>query len=113
MNREQRIKELRTRQKYDASSMVINLHKIKGVFVYEVYLWKARNEVRNLKTEKDLIIPRKKAGEMVQSSIENKQLILQGKWNNEDPEDLIAEAESIVGKWNCGRQYQLSQGVKA
>lgn len=109
MTPQKRIKELRTRQIWNGSSMYVKLNAVKGYWYYTVYLIAETNEKRLLKVggEHGLTIQRKAVGEMFESSIDGEHLILRGKYNGEDPDELIVNAEKIVGKWQCGKQIRI------
>ena len=106
MTPEQRIKEFKTRQIFYGSSMVAKLNKINGESFYSVYLWHDPDVRTTLPKDTP-------EGDRKPARIDNKFPILTGKYQNEDPEELFKQAERLVGKWHCGRQYQLPQGVKA
>jgi hypothetical protein len=115
-----RITELTTRQRYDGSSMTIQLISKKGYFDYELYLTMATDEKRMLpwidwhlfKLKRNtggqkIQFPSDYAdGKMVEATIDKQVVILTGKYNGEDPDELIAQAEKIVGKWSCGKQVR-------
>jgi len=103
----ERINELTKRQRYDGSSMVIKLHSVNGYFHYEIYLIKEVDVKIKLPVGKGgLTLQRKNEGEIFESSIDQNVVIMKGKYNGEDPEELFKQAESLVGKWICGKQVR-------
>jgi len=112
MTPEKRIKELRTRQQYDGSSMYIKLNKIKGKFHYRVYLivGTGRKKVMLVGGEYGLTVERKQVGELHEAFIDGKHIVLEGKYAGQDPEDLFVDAEKLVGKWHCGKQIEKPMG---
>lgn len=81
MNPEHRINELKKRQVYYGSSMVVKLESVSGVLHYKVSAW------------------------LGQKNVDTKSLILEGRYNGEDPVDLIQAAMFQLGlkKLKCGR----------
>jgi len=109
-----RITELTTRQRYDGSSMVIKLHAIKGYFDYEIYLIKEVDVKIKLPVGKGgLTLQKKNEGEIYESSIDQNVVIMKGKYNGEDPEELFRQAESLVGKWICGKQITKPNDINS
>jgi len=108
MSPEKRIKELTTRQRWDASSMSVRLNAVNGKWFYNVVLYVETDEkkIRVVGGEHGLCIQNKKVGELYPSVVDRKDIVLTGKYNGEDPEELIKKAEAIVGKWHCGRQIK-------
>jgi hypothetical protein len=124
MTPEQRIKELRTRQKYEDKGFSVNLYAVKGYFDYNVSLSIDTDETRmlpwvdfwKLKTSKNTgnqkfeVTPDCYDGRKVEAIIVLQFVVISGKYNGEDPDELIAKAESIVGKWHAGKQIQKPIG---
>jgi hypothetical protein len=112
---EQRIKELRTLQQWKGSSMYVKLKKVKGKFHYHVYLvvGTGRKKVMPVGGEYGLAVERKQVGELHEAFIDGKYLVLEGNYTGQDPEDLLREAELIVGKWHCGKQIEKPRGLIA
>ena len=81
MTPEERIHELKIRQVFYGSSMVVKLNSVNGYWHYKVYAW------------------------INGTNIDNKSLILEGRYNGEDPVDLIQAAILQLGlkKLKCGR----------
>jgi hypothetical protein len=73
MSPQDRIKELQTRQVYYDSSMVVKLNAVNGKFFYKVYAW------------------------INQQNVDNKSLITEGKYEGQDPIDLIQVALFQMG----------------
>jgi len=104
----QRIHELTTRQRWDSSSMSVRLNSVKGKWHYNVILFVETDIKKPMKVggKHGLCIQRKEPGETYVATVDRKDIVIQGKYNGEDPEELIAKAEAIVGKWQCGRQIR-------
>ena len=68
-----RVHELKTRQCYYGSSMVCKLNSIDGLMHYKVYAW------------------------INQGTTDNKSLVLEGRYNNEDPNELFQVALLQMG----------------
>lgn len=81
MTPEERIHELKVRQVFYGSSMVVKLNSVNGYWHYKVFAW------------------------IGQTNIDNKTLVLEGRYNGEDPVDLIQAAILQLGlkKLKCGR----------
>lgn len=81
MNPEDRKNEFTKRQMWVESSMVCKLNSVNGFWHYKVYAW------------------------IDQGEIDNKSLVLEGRYNGEDPVDLIQAAILQLGikKIKCGR----------
>jgi len=73
MTPEERKHELTTRQMFVGSSMVVKLNAEGGKWFYKIHAW------------------------IAQGQIDNKSVVLQGKYNGEDPEQLIKEALRELG----------------
>ena len=73
MNLEARLNEFTKRQVWYSSSLVIKLNAVNGKWFYKIYAW------------------------LNQKNIDTKSLVLQGKYNGEDPEELIQEALTELG----------------
>lgn len=73
MTPEKRIKELITRQRYDDSSMVIKLRKESEIFHYDIWAW------------------------LDQGKTDNQFLVITGKYENQDPLNLIQMALKELG----------------
>lgn len=106
MTPKQRINELIKRQRFDGSSMFVRLNAVDGKWFYSVILIVETDEKKKLPVggKYGLCIQRKEVGEIVDATVDGKYVIMTGKYNLDDPEDLMANAEKIVGKWKCGKQ---------
>jgi len=119
-----RITELTTRQRYDGSGLVVMLKSVDGYFDYEVNLhvdtgetkmlpwvdmWKL-NLKKNSGNQKIIVPPELASGKLVEARIVTECVIMKGKYNGEDPDELIKQAESLVGKWICGKQVTKPDG---
>lgn len=126
MTPQQRIKELQTRQRWDGPDMTVSLFSVNGYFDYEVTLdiitdekkmlpwvdiWKMNLKRNNVGGQKLPVSEKDFDGRMVKARIVRRCVIMTGKYKGEDPQDLIANAEKIVGKWRCGEQIQKPMGV--
>ena len=82
-----RIHELTTRQIYNGSSMVCKLNSVNGKWHYKVYAW------------------------INQGTTDNKSLVLEGRYNNEDPNELFQVALLQMGLKGikCGKPVNVSQ----
>jgi len=83
MARDQRIKELISRQIYYGSSLAVKLRKVKSVIFYDVYLW------------------------LDQGKTDNKILVRTGIYQNQDPNELFDLVESEIGKYKLGKRKEL------
>lgn len=126
MTPQQRIKELQTRQRWDGQDMIVSLFSVNGYFDYEVTMdivtdetkmlpwvdtWKLNLSKGNIGGQKLPVSEEHFDGRIVLARIVRRFVIITGKYNGEDPVDLIANAEKIVGKWKCGEQIQKPLGV--
>lgn len=115
-----RINELQKRQRYDGSSMFVRLFAVDGYFHYEVCLdistdettvfpwvdfWKL-NLKKNTGGQKIPIPENHPDAKLVQANIERQCVIMTGKYEGQDPEDFLKFAETVVGKWKCGKQIK-------
>jgi hypothetical protein len=123
-----RIKELRSRQLYIGSSMAVKLIAVEGYFHYQVLLtidtketkvapwvetWKMNLKRNNIGGQKLPVIETYGKKDFVQASISTKYNVIEGKYNGEDPQDLIDKAEKIVGKWKLGKQVRPPMEMNA
>lgn len=86
---QQRIHELKVRQVFNGSSMIVKLNKVDGEFFYSVSAWLAQ-DTQDVKTP-----------------------ILVGKYNNEDPEELMNAALLVIGckKLKLGRPIDVHSSL--
>lgn len=126
MTPKQRINEFTKRQRWDGSDMIATLFSVNGYFDYEVTLdivtdetkmlpwvdiWKLNLKRNNVGGQTLPVSEKDFDGRIVKARIVRRCVIITGKYNGEDPVDLIASAEKIVGKWKCGEQIQKPMGV--
>jgi hypothetical protein len=121
-----RINEFQKRQRYDYQGMVASLITKNGYFHYEVTLdietdeklkltwvemWKMKVKAGG---GKKLPEPSKENsdGKLYETTLVRQCVLLTGKYNGEDPEALIKEAEKLVGVWQCGVQIKKPQEIK-
>lgn len=123
-----RIKELQTRQLYVGSSMAVKLYAVNGYFHYQVLLtvdtdekkslawidiWEMNLKRNNIGGQKIPVIETDYNDDFVKASTSKKYVILDAKYNGEDPNELLGDAERIVGKWKCGKQIQRPREIIA
>ena len=94
MTKESRINELTKRQVYYGSSMAVKLNSVNGYFHYSVYAWIDTPNTRKLM---ELNYDGKPTGKNVSALIDEKHLIIEGKYNGEDPDSLMQEALAEMG----------------
>lgn len=80
-----RINELTSRQVFYGSSIVIKLNAVNGKWFYKSYLWSNHDEC------------------------ENKSVIKQGKYNGEDPEELIKQIQTEIGVYRLGKPRTIKR----
>lgn len=86
-NQQDRIHELKVRQVFYGSSMVCKLNSVNGEMHYKIYAW------------------------INQGITDNKSLVLEGRYNNEDPNELFQVALLQMGLKGikCGKPVNVSQ----
>ncbi len=88
--------------------MSVRLSSVNGKWNYNVVLHVETNERKIMKVggKYGLCIQNKAVGELHPAVVDGKFIVIQGKYEGEDPEELIRQAEVIVGKWKCGIQVR-------
>lgn len=91
MTKESRITELTKRQVYYGSSMTVKLFTVKGKLHYKIYTW--IDEGASI-----LLTP-----------IDTKALITEGKYEGQDPDEMIKAVEDVIGKRKLGKR--VTRGI--